>query len=113
MSAIPASSAAAAPTLDGLFPAGLLDEMLTERFVKVQQHPDADLRILNYTQRTQFERVWNPVTLACRGLVVTADGLVVARPFAKFFNLAEHPGIALPDGAVEVTEKLDGSVGIL
>jgi RNA ligase len=103
----------AAPTLDELFPPGLLDEMLSGRFVKVQKHPDVDLRIFNYTQRAQFDRVWNSVTRACRGLVVDENGRVVARPFEKFFNLAEHPGAALPDGEVEVTEKLDGSLGIL
>jgi RNA ligase len=103
----------AAPVLDELFPPGLLDEMLAARFIKIQHHPDAGLRILNYTPRAQFERVWNPVTVACRGLIVDAAGSVVARPFAKFFNLAEHPTTALPDGEVEVTEKLDGSLGIL
>lgn len=92
---------------------GVLSEMLETRMVKVQRHPTLDLSIYNYTQLCAFHGQWNDVTRACRGLIVDRDGFVVARPFAKFFNLAEHDGSALPSGPVHVTDKLDGSLGII
>jgi RNA ligase len=91
----------------------LLEQMLAGRYVKAQVHPDLALTIYNYTPTTQFKRVWNDVTSQCRGLVVDHDGFVVARPFPKFFNLEEHSHTALPNGEVHVTDKLDGSLGIL
>lgn len=99
--------------LDDVFDPALLEQMLTQKMVKVQRHPDTDLFVYNYTQFAQFERVWNPVTLACRGLIVDAGRRVVARPFRKFFNVSEHASDALPGGAVHVTDKLDGSLGVL
>lgn len=91
----------------------LLSTMLEERFVKKVSHPSADLYLLNYTARAQFERVWNPVTMACRGLILNGDGVVIARPFRKFFNLDEVDDQHVPTGRVVVTEKLDGSLGVL
>lgn len=96
-----------------IFDAALLDRMLAERFVKCQTHPVLPLYIYNYTQTAQFERVWNDVTRRCRGLITDIDGNVVARPFPKFFNLGEHDISELPIGDVQVTDKLDGSLGIL
>ena len=89
----------------------LLPEMLREGYVCVQRHPTTPLYIYNYTPKAQYERVWNEVTLQCRGLVLDAAGTVVARPFRKFFNLEEVS--SLPAEPFEVYEKLDGSLGIL
>jgi RNA ligase len=89
----------------------LLPEMLREGYVCVQRHPTVPLYIYNYTSKAQYERVWNEVTLQCRGLILDANGRVVARPFRKFFNLEEVQD--LPAGPFEVYEKLDGSLGIL
>lgn len=89
----------------------LLSEMLRNGYVKQTRHPSLPLSVLNYTSRTQFERNWNSVTETCRGLIVSDDGFVVARPLRKFFNLSEHA--SLPEGPISVTEKLDGSLGIL
>lgn len=104
----------AAPVmLDDLFDRQELARMLSERYVKITRHPELPLRILNYTNHTQFDNEWNDVTRACRGLIVDDAERVVARPFAKFFNLDQHTDRALPVGEVHVTEKLDGSLGIL
>lgn len=100
------------PHLHEICDVALLEKMLAERYVKVQHHPDLPLRIYNYTAQAQFERMWNPVTRCCRGLITNLDGRIVARPFAKFFNHGEE-NTELPDGAVQVTDKLDGSLGIL
>jgi hypothetical protein len=62
----------------------------------------------NYTEACQYTAAWTPVTLACRGLVVDADGRIVARPFAKFFNHSEsHAPRFDPVAAVVVTDKSD------
>ena len=65
----------------------LLKEMLEQGYVVFKKHPEADLFIYNYSAKTQYERIWNEITLACRGLILDAEGNFVARPFAKFFNL--------------------------
>lgn len=91
----------------------LLQEMIDGGFVVVNKHPEADLYIYNYSQTTQFNRVWNEVTLLCRGLILDGAGNIVARPFGKFFNLGEMENQHIPDEPFEVFEKMDGSLGIL
>jgi RNA ligase len=99
--------------IDTLLDGALLEAMIAERYVKVVHHPTLPLRILNYTARAQFDAVWNDVTVSCRGLIIDENGVIVARPFRKFFNYAQHDAGSLPSGPVHVTEKLDGSLGIL
>ena len=101
-------------SLVDLFDPALLGDMLTLGYVRRQDHPALPLAILNYSELAQFERVWNPVTRQCRGLIYnTETGLVAARPLQKFFNYGE-PGVDLdPEEPVLVTDKLDGSLGIL
>lgn len=94
-----------------------LDQLATaidDGYVRCRVHPDdSDLQILNYTEKAQYERVWTDVTRQCRGLIVR-DDVVIARPWAKFFNYGEHPDGALDLTApVSVSDKLDGSLGIL
>ncbi len=87
--------------------------MIDERFVAVQKHPDADLFIYNYTAKAQYDRVWNDITLQCRGLILDGKMNIVARPFKKFFNLDELPVGDIPNEPFEVYDKLDGSLGVL
>lgn len=95
-----------------------LDDMLTQGYVRKQAHPSLPLAILNYTEAATYERVWNDVTMQCRGLIYnTETGEIAARPFRKFMNYGE-PGplgdIELdPNEPVVVTDKLDGSLGVL
>lgn len=91
----------------------LLNEMISKNYVRVNKHPEHDLYIYNYTQNAQFERIWNDVTLSCRGLILDKDLNVVARPFPKFFNLGEMENQVLPKTTFEVFDKMDGSLGIL
>jgi len=51
-----------------------------------QTHPKFDLTIWNYSPKVQYERLWDEITIQCRGLVTNSKGDVVARPFKKFFN---------------------------
>lgn len=76
-----------------------------------QTHPTKDLTIWNYSQKVQYEKLWDEITIQCRGLVTNSKGQIIARPFKKFFNLEEMD--SLPIGDFKVYEKLDGSLGIL
>jgi RNA ligase len=90
-----------------------LDAMVTEGWLRSQRHPDADLWIYNYTEKTQFDSHWTPETLACRGLILDAEGGVIARPFPKFFNLGDPQLAEIPtDEPFTVREKIDGSLGV-
>lgn len=79
--------------------------------VRSQTHPTLPLTIWNYTEKVQYESLWDEVTLATRGLVTDGSGRVVARPFSKFFNIEE--GKHTPTQEFEVFEKMDGSLGIV
>jgi len=100
--------------LADLFALEDLDRALDDGLVRVQDHPALPLRIFNYTEKAQYTQMWTPVTLACRGLIVDADGAVVARPLPKFFNYGQAgtPQLDL-DAEVRVTDKADGSLGII
>ena len=76
-----------------------------------QVHPTLPLTIWNYSEKVQYEGLWNDITLMCRGLVTDDEGNIVARPFKKFFNLDE--GKHTPTSEFDVYMKLDGSLGIL
>lgn len=73
--------------------------------------------VLNYTSKCVYARKWDEVTRVCRGLVIdTRDWSVAALPFPKFFNLNEDEETMLerlPKAPFLVTEKMDGSLGIL
>jgi hypothetical protein len=91
----------------------LLQQMLDEGFIAIQKHPTANLYIYNYSAKTQYDYLWNEITLMCRGLIMNDEGEIIARPFEKFFNYREKDHELLPDEPFEVYEKLDGSLGIL
>lgn len=102
-------------TIDDLFDPHLLSEMVAGGFIRKQTHPALPLEIYNYSDKAAYDHVWNAVTRTCRGLIVDArSGEIVARPFPKFFNIGQQgaEGITL-DGQVTVTDKADGSLGIL
>jgi RNA ligase len=85
------------------------------KHVKIQTHPVHDgWRILNYTDACMWDKAWNRTTLACRGLIVDPLDMVIARPWRKFFNHAEHADATFDLGTrVEVTDKMDGSLAVL
>jgi RNA ligase len=90
-----------------------LQTLVADGWLRSQRHPDADLWIYNYTKRTQYEKHWTAETLVCRGLILDQAGDVVARAFPKFFNYGTPEEVSLPAEPFVVTEKLDGSLGIL
>jgi len=90
---------------------------IEKKLISEQSHPeDPNVRIFNYTQLCQFSHAWDKVTTQCRGLILNVEtGEILARPFPKFFNYGEWitKGIEIPKGHPLVTQKLDGSLGIM
>jgi RNA ligase len=82
-----------------------------------QTHPTLPLTIWNYSEKVQYEGLWDEVTLQCRGLVTEdTTGKILVRPFKKFFNYEELIGkdvIPSKGDYVYIQEKMDGSLGIL
>lgn len=90
-----------------------LMKAIDDGWVRFQTNEDNTLSIYNYTESAQYKRYWTDVTLNCRGLILDNYLNVVARPWKKFFNFGERPLLFSTDDPVEVTDKKDGSLGIL
>lgn len=73
------------------------------------------LVILNYGAKCQYKKPdeWTIHERVCRGLILDWSGEVVALPFEKFWNWGESAAPA--DGArlLDITDKEDGSLGIM
>jgi RNA ligase len=91
----------------------ILEKYHNDGLLHKQTHPTKDLTIWNYSPKVQYERLWDDITLQCRGLVTNSKGEIVARPFKKFFNYEEHKPEDIPNEDYVVYEKMDGSLGIL
>jgi len=89
----------------------ILNEYYEKGLLYKQTHPTLPLTIWNYSEKVQYDDLFDEITLQCRGLVTDEDGEVVGRPFKKFFNLSEGKHIPTPD--FTVAAKMDGSLGIL
>lgn len=105
---------------------GALDAAINKGWISENKHPTEDLYIYNYTRQTQLDWDWNPITITCRGLILDGQQKVVARPFTKFFTLDQYKDLRnyvhnlygvsykdMLDGPFTVTEKMDGSLGIM
>jgi RNA ligase len=91
----------------------VLEEYIDKGLVVKQNHPTLPLSIYNYSRTTQYDSMWDDITLNCRGLVLDNEGNVIAKPFPKFFNYEEHKPEDIPNENFEVYEKMDGSLGII
>jgi len=105
--------------LSDLLDVELLKNHIDNKMISVQRHPSLPLQIFNYTHKAAHESAWGDGTIDyCRGLITDLDGVVVSRGFKKFHNLntASIPETMvenLPKVTPAVTEKFDGSLGIL
>ncbi|MDR0364312.1 MAG: hypothetical protein LBH92_04765 [Bacteroidales bacterium] len=90
----------------------------------VEKHPDADLYIYGYDNRKQNKIIWDNFNINMRGLIVDAKGNVEAMSFKKFFTfrnylspnliaLSEGNSLRLPQEDYMITEKIDGTLGLL
>ena len=89
----------------------ILNKYYEDGLVLKQTHPTLPLIIWNYSPRVQYEQLWDDITIQTRGLVTDINGVVVARPFKKFFNIEENRHVPTKD--FEVFEKMDGSLAII
>jgi RNA ligase len=75
---------------------------------------NGDLTLFNYTAQAHHKNIWSAFERMSRGLIINnKTGEIVACPFPKFFNWGQKDR---PRGhllEMEVTEKADGSLGIL
>ena len=72
-----------------------------------------DLLLFDYTTAAHIANTWNFFERVSRGLIINRKtGEIVARPFDKFFYWMAN-GIRASGHIVTVTEKVDGSLGIL
>lgn len=100
--------------LPELFEMDLYRKMLLDKYIRTNRHPILPLTIINYTEKAQFDNEWNDVTKKSRGLVIDYQLNIVARPFDKFLNYGQNPDdVKLMDYPVEVSDKMDGSLGIV
>lgn len=84
-----------------------------QRYGNVNTRRHGDLIIFNYNSFAQFEGRWSFFERVSRGLILHAQtGEVVARGFDKFFGWLEG-GRYTSAPLVVVTEKVDGSLGLL
>lgn len=75
-------------------------------------HPDnADVRMFDYTKECKKAKMWDELTIACRGLILNVKtGEVVANPFPRIQTYGKKH---VPPEVPVVTEKVLGSPGIL
>ena len=84
-------------------------------YISKQKHSEADLWILNYTKKAQYEWAWTPSTTICRGLIVDSSWNIVARAYPKFMSYEQIVDKSeIPMGeVVQVYDKADGSLGVM
>jgi len=88
-----------------------LEQYKSNGLLRSQKHPTLPLEIWNYTEKVQYDDLWDEVTLSHRGTVRDIYGNLVAKPFNKFFNIEQ--GRYKESESFEVYDKMDGSLGIL
>ena len=104
-----------------VFNVDTLEQLIRDGYISRKFHNEFPLAILNYSPLATYspELVWGTEMNLCRGLIYNSETLeVVARPFAKFWNINDerHPETLdanLPNESPQLTDKLDGSLGVL
>lgn len=82
------------------------------KYGHVSMQSDGDIVLFNYKSAAMFGN-WNYFETVSRGLIINrVTGEIVARPLDKFFNWMER-GRKASGHIVTVTEKVDGSMGVL
>lgn len=93
------------------------DSYVEQGLISKKISPCGKLVLFDYTEKCQYEKAWDDITLNARGSVYElSTGKLVARAFSKFFNYGElTPAIQieLSNKTFTVDEKLDGSLGII
>lgn len=94
----------------------LLEAEVVAGYISKRKHPIYDIFVYKYTKECQYKQHWNKATLMARGLILDADGNIIAWPLSKFFNYEEieaTEAARIMTPPYRVYEKVDGSMGIL
>src|SRR5690554_331864 len=96
----------------------IFNPYIEKGLIKRQVSPCGRLVLFDYTEKCQYERAWDDVTLNARGTVYeSSTGKVVARAFPKFFNWSEldkeEQNRLLNSLYFTIDEKMDGSMILL
>lgn len=93
------------------------DKYVEQGLISRKVSPCGRLVLFDYTEKCQWEKAWDDITLNARGTVYElSTGAIVARSFPKFFNfseLSEERQSRLVEQKFTVAEKMDGSLGII
>ena len=66
------------------------DKYVEAGLISRKVSPCGKLVLFDYTEKCQFEKAWDEITLNSRGSVYElSTGKLVARAFSKFFNWSE------------------------
>lgn len=89
----------------------VLEDYIFNKLIIINKHPLYDIWILNYSKEVQFSRAWDLMTSSCRGLVIDAEGNILARCMKKFKNYEEYDPKEIDwSQDFEVFDKIDGSM---
>ena len=88
-----------------------LEEYKKLGLLRSQKHPILPLEIWNYTEKVQYDNLWDSITLSHRGTIRDLEGNLIAKPFNKFFNIEQN--LHKESDSFEIYDKMDGSLGIL
>lgn len=91
------------------------EELVDQKYLRKSENED--LVLYKYTEKCTYEKYWNEYTRNARGIIFEKKtGKLIAKPFPKFFNIGEMPETHitnLPNISYKVSEKVDGSLGII
>ena len=93
-----------------------IKELIDEGYLSYKE--EGKLYLLNYTDKATYDKKWNKYTLNSRGHVYEkGTDRLIAKPFSKFFNMSElavsKSRNLLKKKNYTITEKLDGSLGVI
>ena len=92
----------------------VLNQYIEQSLIVANKHSEYNIWILNYSPKAQSKKFWDDYTMSCRGMVIDAEGNILARPFQKFKNFEEHDtseiDMSMP---FVIYEKMDGSLIIV
>lgn len=88
----------------------LLNTYIDNNLIIANKHPEYNIWILNYSPKVVFKKFWDIYTMSCCGLVVDANGNIIARPFKKFKSYEEYDTSEIDmSQKYEIFENYDGS----
>lgn len=89
----------------------ILNNYIENNYISANKHPEYDLWVLNYSPKVQSGRCWDLFSLSCRGMVIDANGKILARCMRKFFNYGESDPYDIDlNQEYEIFNKVDGSM---